>query len=103
MVAIRKDYEEHMEPFYENVVQSGRLIVKGESNWDLFEYLGVIYSIPHTGSGAAAGFFVSKKNFKSHLQYLKCVLRFEGLFPNHWKEIDMAFFQSMAMLLIRRP
>lgn len=95
MIASRNDYEPNLEECYENVIRSGRLIVKADSNWDLFDHHGIIWSIPHAGSGAGPGFFVSIQNLKSHLRHLKQVLGFKGMFPDHWIEIDNDYFVTL--------
>ena len=94
MIALRNDYESTLNEHYENVVKAGTLIVKESSNWDLFAHDGIIWSIPHAGSGAGAGYFVSAKQLQSHIRHLKSVLGFQGAYPDHWIEVDTAYFAT---------
>lgn len=76
------------------VITKKGVFVASSRNWDLWEYSGIVYSIPISGSGCSASSWCSVSRIKSHLQHLKNICGGVNIFPCDWENINFDFFKE---------
>lgn len=69
-------------------ITSGGVFVAHESNWDLWIYNGMIYSIACAGSGASCSTWCNVSDLRKHLYYLRNVCGYASLIPPGWENVN---------------
>lgn len=74
----------------QKITENG-VFIAHSGNWDLWEYDGIIYSIPVSGSGASASVWCGLSKLRSHLYRLSRVCGYDSLIPVEWENINYDF------------
>lgn len=77
----------------QKITENG-IFVAHSSNWDLWEYGGIIYSIPVPGSGAGASVWCGISGLRSHLYRLRQICGYDTLIPRSWENINYDFLSA---------
>lgn len=78
------------------IVENG-VFVAHSGNWDLWEYDGIIYSIPVHGSGANASVWCELSSFRSHLYRLRQICGYDTLIPKNWENVNTDFLDGLGI------
>lgn len=74
------------------------VFVAASGNWDLWEYLGMVYSIPVAGSGCGASVWCAVSNLRRHLHRLRQICGYSGLVPDYWQSVNYDFLGGLGIL-----
>lgn len=73
------------------------VFVASSGNWDLWEYAGIIYSIPAAGSGCAASVWCGVPNLRRHLYQLRQICGYDTLIPPSWEDVNYNFLGGLMI------
>ena len=73
------------------------VFIAHSGNWDLWEYSGIVYSIPVHGSGADASVWCGLSGLRSHLYRLRQICGYDALIPAGWKNVNFHFLASCGI------
>lgn len=79
------------------ITESG-VFVAHSGNWDLWEYGGIIYSIPVSGSGADVSIWCGLSSLRSHLFHLRQVIGYDTLIPTGWENVNFDFLAAYGVV-----
>lgn len=79
------------------IIENGVLVANDGNNWDLWEYNGIVYSIPVAGSGCAPSVWCGVKNLRRHLYGLMHVCGYSSLIPVCWENVNVDFLASLGI------
>lgn len=74
------------------------VFVAHSGNWDLWEYNGIIYSIPISGSGAGASIWCGISSFRAHLYRLRQICGYKTLIPANWENVNTDFLSGFGIV-----
>ena len=67
------------------------VFIAHSGNWDMWEYNGIIYSIPVSDSGAGASVWCGLSSLRSHLYRLRQIRGYDALIPADWENVNFNF------------
>lgn len=73
------------------------VFIAHSGNWDLWEYNGIIYSIPVSGSGCGASVWCGLSSLRSHLYRLRQVCGYDALIPSDWENVNTDFLAGFGI------
>lgn len=80
----------------QRITENG-VFVAHSGNWDLWEYDGIVYSIPVSGSGADASVWCGLSSLRSHLYRLRQVRGYDALIPENWENVNTGFLATYGI------
>lgn len=81
----------------ENIKRKGVLLANTDSNWSMYLYDSIVWSVPKPESGAGLSIFCGVKSLKSHLTHLKYICNRSELIPDYWEVVNRDFFTSLGI------
>lgn len=80
----------------QTITTSG-VFVAHSGNWDLWEYSGMVYSIPVSGSSCDAFVWCAVSNLRRHLHRLRQICGYSRLIPNNWENVNTEFLGGLGI------
>ncbi|MCQ5143420.1 hypothetical protein [Enterocloster bolteae] len=74
-----------------NIVKNGVLVANMGSNWDLWQYGDMLYSIAKSGSGAGSSCWCPIARLRAHLCKLRRICKYDALIPPYWQNVNYDF------------
>lgn len=73
------------------------VFIAHSGNWDMWEYNGIIYSIPVSGTGASASIWCGISSLRSHLYRLRQIRGYDSLIPTDWENVNTDFLAGFGI------
>lgn len=73
------------------------VFIANSGNWDLWEYSGMVYSIPVAGSGCEASVWCAVSNLRRHLYRLRQICGYSGFVPDYWQSVNYDFLGGLGI------
>lgn len=78
------------------ITESG-VFIANSGNWDMWEYSGMVYSIPVAGSGCGASIWCPVADLRRHLHRLRQVCGYSALIPHYWQSVNYDFLGGLGI------
>lgn len=78
------------------IIENGFFIAHS-GNFDMWEYNGIIFSIPVSGSGCGASVWCGISSLRPHLYRLRQLRGYDTLIPPDWKNVNTKFLSGFGI------